>query len=71
MNKHAPRSVILEPMVRHTAVAQALDIHPSTLWRWIKCGRFPRPIKYGLRTSGWKQSQVEEWISGHENEQKD
>ena len=39
-------------------------IHPKTIYRWIREGRFPPPIKLGAATSRWKRSTVEAFIDG-------
>jgi predicted DNA-binding transcriptional regulator AlpA len=35
------------------------NIHPSTLWRGIKAGRFPRPIHIGPQIRRWARSECE------------
>jgi prophage regulatory protein len=34
-------------------------INPSSLWRWIKAGRFPKPIAVGPQVRRWRRSDVE------------
>ena len=33
---------------------------PSTIWRWVKRGTFPKPMKLGSRTI-WLQKDIIEW----------
>jgi predicted DNA-binding transcriptional regulator AlpA len=33
-------------------------IHRSTLWRGVKSGRYPKPIKVGLGTNRWRASEL-------------
>lgn len=33
-------------------------IHPSTLWRGIKAGRFSKPIKIGAQSVRWRRSEL-------------
>jgi predicted DNA-binding transcriptional regulator AlpA len=33
-------------------------LNPSTLYRGIKTGRFPAPLKIGPATSRWKRSEL-------------
>jgi predicted DNA-binding transcriptional regulator AlpA len=35
------------------------NIHPSTLWRGIKAGRFPPPIHIGPQLRRWSRSECE------------
>ena len=34
-------------------------LNPSTVWRWVKSGRLPRPVKLGRGTVRWIRSEVE------------
>jgi predicted DNA-binding transcriptional regulator AlpA len=36
------------------------DIHPSTLWRWVKAGRFPSPIHLGPQLRRWSRLELED-----------
>lgn len=45
-----------------------LPIQKSTLYRWIKEGRFPSPIKLGPCVSAWPLSQVLDWIKTKEGQ---
>ncbi len=33
-------------------------IHGSTLWRGVKAGRYPKPIKVGPGTNRWRVSEL-------------
>jgi predicted DNA-binding transcriptional regulator AlpA len=35
------------------------NIHPSTLWRGIKAGRYPQPIRIGPQLRRWSRSECE------------
>jgi prophage regulatory protein len=35
----------------------------STLYRWISEGRFPKPVKLGLRASGWFLDDIDAWVN--------
>jgi predicted DNA-binding transcriptional regulator AlpA len=37
-------------------------IHPSTLWRGIKAGRYPKPIKVGPGTNRWRAGELLEVV---------
>lgn len=34
----------------------------STIWRWIRDGKFPKPRQVGTRDIGWLESEIEEWV---------
>ncbi len=40
----------------------------STLWRWIREGIFPQPIKFG-RFNKWYQSDIEQWLQDKRTQQ--
>ncbi len=33
----------------------------TTLWRDVRAGRFPAPVKVGRNRIGWLESEIEEW----------
>jgi prophage regulatory protein len=35
----------------------------SSIYRAITQGRFPSPVPLGLRTVGWVQAEVDDWIA--------
>jgi prophage regulatory protein len=42
-----------------------IPISRSTLWNWVKTGRFPRPTKLGPRVTVWNAADVRDFISGN------
>lgn len=34
-----------------------------TLWRWLKAGDFPPPVKLGPKHIGWLESDIEVWLA--------
>lgn len=35
----------------------------SSIYEDMKCGRFPKPIKIGLRSVAWRLNDINSWIS--------
>ena len=35
---------------------------PATLWRKVKDGTFPKPVKLGPRITAWKVEDIRDWI---------
>ena len=33
----------------------------TTLWRDVRAGRFPAPVKVGANRIGWLETEVDEW----------
>ena len=38
----------------------------ATLWRKVKSGEFPRPVKLSARITAWKAEDIRAWIDSHE-----
>jgi len=39
-----------------------LKISPATIYRWIKEGNFPPPVRLGANMVRWKASDIEVWM---------
>jgi predicted DNA-binding transcriptional regulator AlpA len=39
-----------------------VPISKSTLWAWVKSGKFPLPVKLGPRTTVWRVADVRTWL---------
>lgn len=44
-------------------LAAMLETTPSTIWRWSKSGRLPKPLKLGEGTTRWKVEEVNEALA--------
>ena len=42
-------------------VCEALNVSPSTIWRWLKQGDFPKPVHLGPKAVRWKESDILAW----------
>lgn len=40
-----------------------IPISHSTLWRWVKEARFPKPVSLGPRVTVWRLADIEAWES--------
>ncbi|KRB61371.1 hypothetical protein ASE04_21105 [Rhizobium sp. Root708] len=43
-------------------VAKGISFERSQLFALIKIGKFPKPVKMGLRRNAWLESDVDDWI---------
>ena len=50
-------------LLRVNQVAEMLGIGRSTVWRWVKEGKMPKPIKWQGVTA-WRVKDLEEFIDG-------
>lgn len=42
--------------------AGLLPFSSATLWRKVKAGTFPRPVKLGAKVTAWRAAEVQAWM---------
>lgn len=40
-----------------------LPVGPASVWRWVRCGKFPKPFTIGNRTTVWDKTTVDQWLA--------
>ena len=58
-----PSVPALERLIGRKEVLILIGISNATLWRWIKAGRFPAPLKIGQKKVAWRSSVLAHWIA--------
>lgn len=53
----------IELIFRPAQICSTLNISRSTLWRLVKRGELPEPIKLGGRAVGFPKSEIEDFIN--------
>lgn len=53
-------------IIRAKELAESLGISIPTLWRMEKKEELPPKIKISDRVSGWRESDIENWLSDRE-----
>jgi len=56
-------------ILRIKAVLRLTGLSRTTLWRRVKTGQFPQPLKLGgpeSRAVGWQRGVVEEWLASRQ-----
>jgi prophage regulatory protein len=48
------------------ALAARYDVHPATIWRWVKAGRFPKPVQLSPGVTRWNSAEVEAFDAARE-----
>ena len=43
--------------------APIIPVSPATLWRWVRSGKFPKPMKVGPNTTAWRVADVRAWLA--------
>ncbi len=42
-------------------IKQRLSVSGSSIWAWVKAGKFPKPIKLSANCTAWNAADVEAW----------
>ena len=58
MTRQLSKNVIL----RLPQVTSKTNLSRSSIYNFIAAGTFPRPISLGLRSVGWLENEIDEWI---------
>ena len=57
------------PYQTRQQLEKLFKVSPATIYRWIKEGRFPKPIHLGPNMVRWKASDIESWVAERETSQ--
>ena len=57
------------PYQTRQQLEKLFKVSPATIYRWIKEGRFPKPIRLGANMVRWKASDIESWVAERETSQ--
>lgn len=49
-------------LIKLKTVMDSTGLARSTVYKFIAEGRFPKPVKLGVRMVAWVEEEVEEWI---------
>lgn len=63
---HHPSIPPLDPVLTIAQVTASVSYSRAQLWRMIKAGSFPKPVRLGPGRVGWRQSAVAEWLDARE-----
>ena len=61
MGNDATLCETLDRILRRKAVLQIVPVGRTTLWRWIRAGKFPAPEDFN-GVQGWRASKLQEWM---------
>lgn len=51
-----------KPKDNDPGVPGLVPISASTLWQWVREGKFPKPVKIGPRTTAWRVEDVRAYL---------
>ena len=49
--------------VRQPAVLACVPFSGTTLWRRVKAGSFPSPVKLSERVTAWRAEDIRQWLA--------
>lgn len=49
-------------IVRLPEVERMTGLAKTTIHRWYRDGRFPRPLRLGPKSIGWRRKEILEWL---------
>ena len=55
------QDTLLTQFYRLPAIKEKLGISSSNIWRMVKAGKFPKPIKLSSNCTAWNAIDVEAW----------
>lgn len=60
------KSIVTERIIRKNELCEMLGLSYSTIYRKIKSGGFPAPIRLGENSVGWRSSDIECWLNSRQ-----
>jgi len=42
-------------------LAARFRVHPVTIWKWVRAGLLPQPVKLGPNTTRWHADQIKQF----------
>jgi prophage regulatory protein len=49
--------------VRMSQLTEIVPMSKATIWRKLKDGTFPKPVKLGERITAWRFDDIEAWLA--------
>lgn len=56
----------IDPVIRKPQLLATVPLSYTTIQRKIKNGEFPKPIRLGANSVGWRLSEVQAWLDSLE-----
>jgi len=63
MRTDTPQYLVVPPtqFLRLNHLKERLGVSGSSIWAWVKAGKFPKPIKLSENCTAWNAADVEAW----------
>ena len=49
-------------LLNEEQLREVLQLSRSSVYRLLRCGALPKPVRVGLRTRRWNLNDVEQWL---------
>nr|HIL74049.1 AlpA family phage regulatory protein [Rhodospirillales bacterium] len=60
-------SQIIGDVHANPPIPPIFPVSKSTWWAGVKSGRFPKPVKLGVRTTAWRVCDIRELLASFDN----
>lgn len=60
--RNTPETAKMQRLLRLPQVIERTSLCRSTIYEMMKAGTFPRPVKLNLRSNGWLEGEVSDWL---------
>jgi prophage regulatory protein len=57
-----PEPIILAAVLSPRQVAAYLGLSLATVWRLVRSGRLPQPIRLSPNRCGWRRAEIDRWL---------
>ena len=55
-------------LLRYEDLIRITGLSRTTIWRYCKAGKMPRPINFGNGVPLWREKQLIDWLNSLEND---
>ena len=49
-------------LIRRPEVERRVGLKRTAIYDWIKCGKFPRPVRLSSTAVAWVEAEIDKWI---------
>lgn len=53
----------MQKLLRLPQVIERTSLKRSTIYEMMNNGSFPKPVKLNLRSNGWLESEISDWVA--------
>lgn len=52
-----------DELLRMRSLRQRIPVAASTIWEWVRQGKFPKPFKLSESVTVWRLDDIEQWLA--------